>query len=59
MGRLVDTLQPEAFAEAMRDVSARVFDRARLTTHAATFSTARFDAAFRQVVSDTLAQAEC
>jgi glycosyltransferase involved in cell wall biosynthesis len=55
-GRLVDAADPGAFAAAMQDVSRATFDPGQLAARAAAFSTERFDAAFRQLVSETLAR---
>ena len=53
-GLLVDDATVPAFAAAMRDAASRSFDPARLRARAEQFSTQRFEAAFRQVVQDTL-----
>ncbi len=58
-GRLVDAPAPDAFADAMRDIGQRAFDPATLARHAAAFSGERFDAEFRQIVTETLTRAAC
>jgi glycosyltransferase involved in cell wall biosynthesis len=58
-GLLVDEATPEAFAAAMHDAARRPFDAALLARRAARFGVARFEQAFRQVVSDTLTAAAC
>jgi glycosyltransferase involved in cell wall biosynthesis len=56
-GLLVDRQEPEAFAAAMRAAAARPVDPAALAARAAAFGTDRFESAFRQLVTDTLARA--
>jgi glycosyltransferase involved in cell wall biosynthesis len=56
-GLLVDRPAPDAFADAMDDIVRRPFDPAILVERARQFGVGRFEAAFRQVVTDTLAAA--
>jgi len=56
-GLLVDRPAPDAFADAMRDVAGRRFDPAVLVQRARRFGVGRFEAAFRQLVTDTLVAA--
>ena len=58
-GVLVDRSTPEAFAEAMAGIDRQGFDSARLRTHAETFGAARFDAAFRSVLAETVQASSC
>jgi glycosyltransferase involved in cell wall biosynthesis len=56
-GLLVDDPTPSAFADAMRDLTQRAWDPARLRSSAEAFSPDRFDTAFRAVLAETLAAA--
>jgi glycosyltransferase involved in cell wall biosynthesis len=56
-GVLVPELSVDAFAEAMRIITERVFDGTRLAARAAAFSTAAFEAGFRDVLDDALSAA--
>jgi glycosyltransferase involved in cell wall biosynthesis len=56
-GLLVDEASPEAFAEAMRQVSKTPFDRDALVARAAGFSTDRFEAAFLALAERVVAEA--
>jgi glycosyltransferase involved in cell wall biosynthesis len=53
-GLLVDDASAEGFAQAMREVASRAFDPAALQALAQRFSTARFEASFRDVLAETL-----
>ena len=53
-GLLVDEATPEAFAEAMDEVTRRRFDPALLRSHAEPFAVERFEMAFRGLLADTL-----
>jgi glycosyltransferase involved in cell wall biosynthesis len=53
-GLLVEHASADAFAQAMREVAGRTFDRAALRARAEQFSTERFDASFRDVLAETL-----
>ena len=50
-GVLVESGDPDAFAEAMREVDFRAFDRHAARTSAARFAVPRFQAAFGDAVS--------
>lgn len=54
-GRLVESNDDEAFAEAMADVRGRHYESETLAAHAARFSTERFEQGLRDVVRDALA----
>jgi glycosyltransferase involved in cell wall biosynthesis len=56
-GLLVDDATPEAFAAAMDAVSGTTFDSSRLVSHAAAFSTARFEAGFTEILQNRMAAA--
>jgi glycosyltransferase involved in cell wall biosynthesis len=58
-GLLVDRGTPEAFADAIGDLRSHDFAPARLRAHAETFAARRFDAAFRDILADTLRPASC
>jgi glycosyltransferase involved in cell wall biosynthesis len=53
-GVLVGDTSVDAFAEAMASVERRTFDSALLRSRAERFSISRFDAGFRQVLTETL-----
>ena len=56
-GLLVPELSAQAFAGAMQTVTERVFDSTRLAARAAAFSSAAFEASFRDVLSEALSAA--
>ena len=54
-GVLVDEATPEAFADGLREVSARAWDAARLRSEAERFSVDRFETAMRAVLAHAAA----
>jgi glycosyltransferase involved in cell wall biosynthesis len=56
-GWLVDTPSAEAFADAMDEARRRPLDPGPIVAHARTFSTERFEAGFRSLVTAALAAA--
>jgi len=54
-GMLVRDRSVEAFASAVREVSARAFDSAAIRRHAESFSRARFQQQFRDLVNAEVA----
>jgi glycosyltransferase involved in cell wall biosynthesis len=56
-GWLVDTATPEAFADAMREAQRHRLDPAPIVAHAQAFSTAHFEAGFRDILAAALAAA--
>ena len=55
-GVLVNDPSVEAFAAALRDVSSRAFDSAAIRRHAESFSKARFQEQFRQIIDSPSGQ---
>jgi glycosyltransferase involved in cell wall biosynthesis len=58
-GLLVRPGAPADFADALERAGRTQFDAAAIRAHAETFNTDRFEAGFRRIVADTLAEAAC